>query len=395
MAETPPRYVTKPDDSPLWVSEPFRVFFPLGIGAAIFGLLLWPLHYVGWWPLYPAMQHPRILIFGFGAAFVFGFLGTAWPRFLEAEGLRFWEVTSLITGWLLAQFLYVRGVISSGDLVGGITCLLFLFILGRRLFGGTREMPPPGFALAFFSIALASGTLLAWFGGLGNHSPQVSQLLRLFGYQGFLLLPILGVGSYLFGRFFQLPGMPPPFGKVRRRGLIVWGAAGLILISFVVEAYFSARWGNGIRFAAFILWSSGALPGIWTVRAPGTRPWALRFGLGLLASAFLFRVIWPSPVFAFQHLLFLGGFSQVILLTADRVILGHCDEASKIPSKSRPWQWIVWLMVLTAATRATADLVPSTRVSHHIYAALMLIVILGIWMGCHGKRLGRTPPPGE
>ena len=49
-------------------------------------------------------------------------------------------------------------------------------------------------------------------------------------------------------------------------------------------------------------------------------------------------------------------------------------------------------MLLTAATRATADLVPSTRVSHHIYAAIMLIVILWIWMALHGKRLGRTPP---
>src|SRR5690606_23127724 len=108
-----------------------------------------------------------------------------------------------------------------------------------------------------------------------------------------------------------------------------------------------------------------ALPGIWTVRAPGTRPWALRIGLLLIAAAFFCRLLWPSPIFAFEHLLFLGGFCQVILLTGERVILGHCDDASKIPAKSKAWRWIVWLMVVTAATRATADLVPSTRVSHH------------------------------
>ena len=77
-----PRHETKPNEVPIWVSEPFRVFFPLGIAAAIFGLLLWPMHYFGWWPIFPAIQHPRLLTFGFGAAFVFGFLGTAWPRFL-------------------------------------------------------------------------------------------------------------------------------------------------------------------------------------------------------------------------------------------------------------------------------------------------------------------------
>ena len=68
MAGKPPAYRTLPTDAPIWVSEPFRVFFPLGIAAGIMGLLLWPLHYAGWWPVYPALQHPRLLIFGFGAA---------------------------------------------------------------------------------------------------------------------------------------------------------------------------------------------------------------------------------------------------------------------------------------------------------------------------------------
>jgi len=364
----------------------------MGGAAAVFGLLLWPLHYAGWWELYPAMQHPRILIFGFGAAFVFGFLGTAWPRFLEAEALSLWEVVTVIVGWIIAQSTYALGAIAIGDLMAGLTCLFFLFVLGRRLMGEKREVPPPGFALAFFSIVLASVTLFAWSAGLGNHSVELNLLLRLLGYQGFLLLPILGVGSYLFGRFFQLPGKAPAIGKSRHRGLVVWSTAGLVLVSFFIESYLSARGGNAIRFGALVLWAGGALPGVWIVRAPGTRAWALRFGLILLALAFLCRVIWPSPLFAFQHLLFLGGFCQVILLTADRVVLGHCDDLSSVPPKSRTWQWIVWLMVLTAATRATADLVPSTRVSHHIYAALMLVTILLIWMMCHAKRLRQTPP---
>ncbi len=392
MSKTPPRYVAKPGTSPLWASEPFRVFFPLGIAAAVFGLLLWPLHYAGWWDLYPAMQHPRLLIFGFGAAFIFGFLGTAWPRFLEAEALGIREVLPLAGGWLFTQLFYASGAIAGGDIAGGITCLFFLFLLGRRLTGEGREMPPPGFALAFVAVVLAAATLFAWGGGLGNHSVELSLLLRLVGYQGFLLLPILGVGSYLFARFFHIPGMMPSSGKLRYRGLVVWSSAGVILASFFIEAYFSERWGNGIRLIAFVLWAWGALPGIWTVKAPGTRAWALRFGLILLALAFLFRVIWPSPLFAFQHLLFLGGFCQVILLTADRVVLGHCDDLASVPPKSRAWQWIVWLIVVTAATRATADLVPSTRVSHHIYAALMLVTILLIWISIHAKRLRQTPP---
>ena len=58
-AKKPPAYETLPTEAPIWVSEPFRVFFPLGIAAALFGLLLWPIHYAGWWATYPAIQHPR------------------------------------------------------------------------------------------------------------------------------------------------------------------------------------------------------------------------------------------------------------------------------------------------------------------------------------------------
>jgi hypothetical protein len=112
----------------------------------------------------------------------------------------------------------------------------------------------------------------------------------------------------------------------------------------------------------------------------------------LIAAAFACRFLWPTPMFAFEHLLFLGGFTLVILLTADRVVIGHCDEPSRFPPRSPGWRWMTWLLFLTAATRATSDLVPSTRVSHHIYAALMLILVLGFWAVFHAGRMGRRPP---
>ena len=111
--------------------------------------------------------------------------------------------------------------------------------------------------------------------------------------------------------------------------------------------------------------------GIWTVTASRTRAWALRFGLILLATAFICRMTRSSPLFAFQHLLFLGGFRQVILVTADRVVLRHCEDPSIVASKSRTWQWMVWLMVLTAATLTAADPVPylsSNDASHDFLA---------------------------
>ncbi|MDA7920923.1 NnrS family protein [Verrucomicrobiales bacterium] len=241
MARTP-RYQAESGGAPLWASEPFRVFFPLGIAAGIFGLILWPLHYLGWWPTYPAIQHPRILIFGFGAAFLFKFLGTAWPRFLEAKALSFYEVTVLMFAWSVAQIYYVKGDISHGDLSAGIGCLWLLIILGIRMIRKEREFPPPGFLLAFSAVGLATATLFCWVTGWDKHSPDWYHVFRLLAYQGVLLLPLMGVGSYLFARFFQIPGQKPVMAKYR--GPAVWSAAVIILGSFAVEAFVSARYGN-------------------------------------------------------------------------------------------------------------------------------------------------------
>lgn len=390
MSRTP-RYETRPNAGPLWAAEPFRIFFPLGLLVAVFGLVLWPMHYFGWWPVYPAIQHPRLLIFGFGAAFVFGFLGTAWPRFLESEALRVWEVVVLSVLWLVGQVSYARAAITEGDLIACGSFVVLLVILGRRLFSAEREFPPPGFAVAFLSVFLASLTLLGWGLGWAQKSPEWFNLHRLLGYQGFLLFPLLGVGSYLFPRFLASgEGTKPEPTRHSRRAHWVWISSGIILVSFFVEAFVSTRFGNFIRIAGIVSWMAGAVPMLFVRRGGTTRAWSLRFGIGLILLALVCRILWPREEFAFEHLLFLSGFTQLILLVADRVAHGHGGDLKNQPPRSLRWRWIVWLMLLTAATRATADLVPTTRVSHHIYAAVMLIGIFVIWWWMNGRCLWRN-----
>lgn len=359
---------------PIWASEPFRIFFPLGIIACLFGLALWPLHYFGWWPLYPALQHPRILIFGFGVAFVIGFLGTAWPRFLESRAINRSEVLLLAGFWTVSQLAYVQGSIGLGDILISATLFLLLVLLSLRFRRNQSPVLPPGFTLAFLSVCLGLGVVIAWSLGWHLKSPQSDLLLRLLGYQAFLILPLLGVGSYLFPRILGEKGVDS-----KRRAFTVWISALVLVVSIFVEVYVSARAGNLLRLAAIVGWSAGVLPMIFRFRLSGTRPWAIQTGLLLLGAGFLFRAIWTHEIFAFEHFLFLGGFSQLILLVAERVIDGHCGEEGVVKPVSPRWRWFVWLIVLTAATRATADLVPSTRNSHHIYAAVMLIGILVFW----------------
>ena len=71
----------------IWLgAEPYRLFFLSGILFSIAGVLLWPLFYQGKLAFYPGVSHARVMIAGFGGAFVVGFLGTAGPGCCPRRG---------------------------------------------------------------------------------------------------------------------------------------------------------------------------------------------------------------------------------------------------------------------------------------------------------------------
>src|SRR5437762_472111 len=77
--------------------EPFRIFFPLGLTSGVIGLGLWPLFFWGVFSIYPGIIHARLMIEGFMAAFIIGFLGTAGPRLLSAAHLTAAELGTMLT----------------------------------------------------------------------------------------------------------------------------------------------------------------------------------------------------------------------------------------------------------------------------------------------------------
>jgi len=78
----------RPSFFSLCSAEPFRIYFPLATLLGISGVSLWPLFFSGLHNFYPGPMHARLMIEGFLAGFVFGFLGTALPRLLSAPPLR-------------------------------------------------------------------------------------------------------------------------------------------------------------------------------------------------------------------------------------------------------------------------------------------------------------------
>src|SRR5476649_520235 len=90
----------------LFCEEPFRLFFPVGLMLGIVGVSLWLLYYAGIIATYPATAHARLMIEGFMASFIIGFLGTAGPRITSTRHFSRGELTALFTLDLLAAGLH-------------------------------------------------------------------------------------------------------------------------------------------------------------------------------------------------------------------------------------------------------------------------------------------------
>ncbi len=125
--------------SALWVAEPFRIFFPLGLLLGAIGVALWPLFVWHAIVFYPAQAHVRLMIEGLMGSFIIGFLGTAGPRLLDASPLLAVETCALLVLQIASAFLHLTQRQTVGDIVFLVLLLLFLGMMARRARETTRS----------------------------------------------------------------------------------------------------------------------------------------------------------------------------------------------------------------------------------------------------------------
>jgi uncharacterized protein involved in response to NO len=365
--------------------EPFRIFFPQAVLAGIIGVLLWPLHFWHFTEFYPGVVHIRIMIFGFFGGFIFGFLGTALPRMLASKPFTLPEVGVLLFLHAAAVVMFVVQKIVIGDVFALSLLCAFLFCAARR-FGSRKDLPPPGFvlvALAFLSVF--SGTVLA----LVNHYRDLPlfwvYLQRLLSTQGFVLLPILGIGPFILPRFFGMQSahdfpesLMPPSGWTRK-AVLALATGALFLLSFVAEAAGWFRFGHALRFltASVYLWRE--LPFDRAPKAGSALGACLRIALALLLVGFLAVALFPTYRVSLLHLTLMGGFAVITFVVATRVTFGHSGNLEKLRAPNRWLFAATGLMLLGMATRISGDLWPHVLVSHYIYGTLSWVSGALLW----------------
>jgi len=379
VSETKPRYLA------LCPAEPFRIFFPLATLLGISGVSLWPLFFSGLHKFYPGQMHARLMIEGFLAGFVIGFLGTALPRLLSAPPLRRGELWTLVALYLLSAGLHIGHQPRAGDL--GFIALMLCF--GACMVARARrreELPPPGFVLvAFGFLSGLIGPVLWLCGTQGWVSGSVMMFGALLLNQAFVLFPLLGIGTFLLPRFLRLRDVRT-MAEERTASAGWWlraafsCATGLALLaSFWIEAsHPAAPAATWLRAIAAIVYLAAMVPFHRQSLPLRTASLAAQLALLALVVGLIFPLFWPGQRLAGLHIVFLGGFSLITFTVATRVVLGHSGNEALFETRLPSLQIATLLLLAGSVLRAVGDFSPARP--HWLNAASYLwMLAAGVW----------------
>lgn len=369
-----------------WLAaEPYRVFFFSGAVWSIIGVALWPLFYARMLGFYPGFVHARIMIEAFGGAFVVGFLGTAGPRMATAPKLAPAELF-----WLFAlhqacgvSHLTLHLAWGDGFFIALLVSLLLSLVIRVARF--RKEMPPPQMLLALTGLVCGIAGAVMHLSAATLMDPQRLRLANLLLYQGLLLPPVLGIGSFVFPRMLGGDfGDPKTAAQSQAKLLRASAAAVLLAGSFFLEAHGLVTAGYALR--ALVAAGYLLIEVTWKTRQSGSLTtglfWALAVGwLGIVLAPLHYE-----QRVSIEHLLYIGGFGMLMLIVGSRVLFGHSGDLEGFFAKSKWARFLIFLGILAAATRATPAWVPSTTVSHHIYAAWTWGLLSLLWLWWHRRR---------
>jgi len=361
-------------------AEPFRIFFPTGALLGAVGVSLWILYYLGVGIPYPNVAHARLMIEGFMASFIFGFLGTAAPRLTSTLPFSPAELLTLFTLDLLAAGAHLGGAHRAGDICFLLCLVVFIRTLAKRL-RHRQDSPPPNFVLV--ALGLVSGVVGA---GLVAYAEAAQYSVAYqFGSallnECFVLLPILGVAPFFIGKLLDLPSSNLPESRAfppawRREAAFAALIGGLTITSFAIDIFDWPRIGGWLRVVALAFYVVGRVP----FRGRSFLAHCLRVGIVTALFGFAVIAVWPLYRVAGLHIVFITGFNLIAFTVAIRVVFGHSGNLDLLAK--RLWFFIAAgaLLYLAMLSRFTADLAPAVRVLHLIAGAICWLVAALIWM---------------
>jgi len=368
------------------LSEPFRLFFPVGVLWGIVGVALWPLFFAGALGYYPSLAHPRLMIDGFAAFFIFGFMMTAGPRLLGAPAFGAKCICMIFGLACLSNLAFTFNQLVLGDTLFALATLALLF-KAYRAYCARTDMPPPGFPLAALGLicACAGSSLLALTASVWPNATAYT-LGKVLLFQGFTLLPIIGVGAFFFPKIIggtnrhDFPETMTPSEDWQRRFRHSWITAIGFALSVGIELAGHLTAAYILRTVTLMAYLLTQLPWIEFRRKERMHGLQLIFALSTIAIGLIGAAFFPGYKVAWLHAYFFVGLTGTIFLVSLRVVFGHSGRPDLIRKSVKIFAWVIGTLILAASTRMVADFRPDLRTTHYIYASALWLICAIVWL---------------
>ena len=325
----------QPPSSVARTPDAYRVLFPVGVAAALAGLLPWVAFAASqapWWPfpalsMWPGPEHAALMVQGFELAFIAGFLLTAMPAFTHGPRCTRGEL-SVITA-LVAAFVVLRALALPAAAFAYLTALVALAITVARRVRPGAAAPPEEFLLVGTGMAL----------GLAGAVVQVLVTLSVLpgtaeraGLRcvslGMLPALVLGLGGLLVPTFAMIKSPLDIFGIARagdrpRRRAFTLAIATLLVLAVNAEFAGFAGVASWLRATAAIASTQLAWK-IW--RRPGRHDrlsWTIWTAGWCVALGFTAAAVFPLQRIEAWHVAFVGGYTLLTLGIGTRVVVTH------------------------------------------------------------------------
>jgi uncharacterized protein involved in response to NO len=376
----------------VFTAAPHRMFFATGMTwlalhsawwALLLGARMAGTHFV---PAYPALlMHGAAMLFLALTPFMFGFLLTVFPRWMNApEAGRRSQVAAmlLLNGGNLAFWLGLWGsalLLLAGWLLASAALAILIAVLLHIMLRAPAPVPHARTALAGLTAGLVGMLLFAasmFTGDFGNWP-----LVRGLGLWGFLVLVYFSVCHRMIP-FFSSRVVPDYV--TWRPAWVLFAFAALALLRGVLET--APQWGwvatapmAAIAGVCAYRWWPRVRTGIRLLSVLHIAFAWLVVGLTLAAAADLSAFAGAPGLFgrASLHALGMGFFGGMLLAMVTRVTLGHSGRPLQLDIPH--WRLFSLIQVATVM-RVVAEFLPAASAWLSFVAAIAWLAAIAFWM---------------
>lgn len=376
-------------------AAPHRMFFFGGVVQSILTLTWWLIDLAGRygglyapisWIISPTDAHAFLMIYGFFPFFIFGFLMTTFPRWMNGEEV---ERRAYIPAFIFlaaGTLLFYAGLVVSFVLLR-IALLLFLTGWGMGLYAllfvYLRAKHPDKRHATIASVAIAIGWLLI--AGFISDEAHLVAIAKVCGIW-LILLPVYFAVSHRMIPFFSANVIPNY--KIVRPDWVLVLIPGFALIHGILELTGLQAWTWLVDLPMAI--SAIYLSYAWRLRESLAVPilGMLHIGFAWLGISLLLYTIQSLDLLmtgqlilakAPLHAMTIGYFTSIVLAMATRVTLGH----SGMSMKADRLTWGIFLAFQAVPVLRIMSEFPGLKLTlrSHLYlcTGVVWLVCFGLW----------------